>query len=245
MGHHRLVAMTRGRLGRLPRLFALGAMLAMLAGWNAVVAPRPADALSTWTGGVNLYRSGVFTTQRSWLWCTAANVQIMRNIVFHKELHSAAGQREYFNWMRAHNRYNIPVSDGVDPQGWRDGLRHWVDRRYSIYGHGSFTNALKSAVRALRISNRPVGLLVARGNHAWILNGFTASADPARTWNFTVTSVRVTGPLWGLQSRSYGYDMAPNRKLTPSQLRGFWTPWHYSRIRMVWEGEILAIQPVV
>src|SRR5262249_46129952 len=33
-------------------------------------------ALPAWTGGVELYRAGSFTTQRSWLWCTAAGVQI-------------------------------------------------------------------------------------------------------------------------------------------------------------------------
>jgi hypothetical protein len=71
-----------------------------------------------------------------------------------------------------------------------------------------------------------------------------ARADPARTTNFTVTSVRVVGPLWGLQSRTYGYDMRPDTKLTPSQLRTFFTPWHYARVRMAWEGRWVSIQAV-
>ena len=78
----------------------------------------------------------------------------------------------------------------------------------------------------------------------WVLTGFTATADPARTTNFTVTSVRVVGPLWGLQSRTYGYDMRPDTKLTPSQLRTFFTPWHYARVRMAWEGRWVSIQAV-
>jgi hypothetical protein len=101
---------------------------------------------------------------------------------------------------------------------------------------------LKDAVRSIRLTGRPVGLLVARGGHAWVLHGFTATADPAKTSSYTVTSVRVTGPLWGLQSRSYGYDMAPNRSLTVSQLRTFWTPWHYAGIRMKWEGLYTSIR---
>src|SRR5262249_37784526 len=83
---------------------------------------------------------------------------------------------------------------------------------------------------------------VAHGDHAWILTGFTATADPARTSHFTVTSVRVVGPLWGLQNRSYGYDMPPDKRLTPSQLRGFFTPWHYARTRMAWEAKRVSIQ---
>jgi hypothetical protein len=57
-------------------------------------------------------------------------------------------------------------------------------------------------------------------------------------------SVRVVGPLWGLQSRSYGYDMQPDTKLTPKQLAGFFTPWHYAKIRMAWEGDWVSIQPI-
>jgi hypothetical protein len=146
--------------------------------------------------------------------------------------------------MRAHDRYRIPLKDGVDPAGWAAGLRHYVDARYRLVASGSFDAALRSAVTNLRKTNRPVGITVSHGNHAWILTGFTATADPAKTSRFTVTSVRVTGPLWGLQSRSYGYDMAPDRKLTPSQLRGFFTPWHYAGVRMAWEGRWVSIQPV-
>jgi hypothetical protein len=146
--------------------------------------------------------------------------------------------------MRNHNRYEVPAADGVDPGGWAAGLRHLVDARYHVVASGTFTSALRSAVTNLRRTQRPVGLLVARGGHAWVLTGFTATADPAVTSRFTVTSVRVTGPLWGLQNRTYGYDMAPNRKLTVAQLRDFFTPWHYAGIRMWWEGRYVSIQPI-
>ena len=214
----------------------------------AVLAASPAapsaDALSRWTGGMDLYRSGVFTTQKTWLWCTAADVQIIRNIVGHHADHSRASQQRYFDYMRAHNRYRIPVSDGVDPAGWTAGLRHYVSSRYRLVASSSFDSALRSAVTSLRKTNLPVAITVSHGNHAWVLTGFTATADPAKTSRFTVTSVRVTGPLWGLQNRSYGYDMRPDRKLTPSQLRGFFTPWHYGRVRMAWEGRWVSVQPI-
>jgi hypothetical protein len=222
--------------------------LGLLAGAWLAGAGREAgtsvDAASTWTGGVDLYRSGAFTTQQSWLWCTAADVQIMRNLVRHETDHSSAAQRRSFTYMRAHNRYDIPVADGVDPAGWSAGLRHYVDARYRLVVSRSFDAALRSAVTNLRKTQRPVGLLVAHGSHAWVLTGFTATADPALTTRFTITSVRVTGPLWGLQSRSYGYDMPPDTKLTPDQLRGFFTPWDYAGVRMAWEGRWVSIQPI-
>ncbi len=223
--------------------------LALLAatGWLAAIAlgGRPATAAAAgWSGGIDLYLAGTFSTQQSWLWCTAADVQIIRNIVRGERDHSATRQRAYFDYMRRHNRYRIPVSDGVDPAGWTAGLRHYVDARYRMVVSSSFDAALRSAVTNLRKTKRPVGLLVSHGNHAWVLTGFTATADPARTTKFTVTSVRVTGPLWGLQSRSYGYDMRPDTKLTPKQLRGFFTPWHYAGVRMAWEGRWVSIQAI-
>lgn len=215
----------------------------------ATVAPVPprvvaSPSLPRWTGGIDLYRSGVFTTQQTWRWCTAADVQIIRNIVDHQRDHSRASQKRYFDYMRAHNRYAIPVADGVDPAGWAAGLRRFVDSRYRVVASGSFASALRSAVTNLRRTNRPVGITVSHGNHAWVLTGFTATADPLATSRFTVTSVRVTGPLWGLQSTSYGYDMRPDRKLTPSQLKGFFTRWHYAGVRMAWEGRWVSVQPI-
>jgi hypothetical protein len=224
-----------------PILVALLAVVALL----VAVLPGSADAaLPRWRGGIDLYRPGVFTTQKTWYWCTAADVQIMRNIVHHKTNHSKAQQRRFFDYMRARDRYPIPLRDGVDPVGWTAGLRHFVDPRYRLVSSGSYKDALRSAVRNLRLTNLPVAIAVAHGNHAWVLTGFTATADPAASSRFRVTSVRVTGPLWGLQSRSYGYDMRPHTKLTRKQFKRFFTPWHYPRIRMVWEGRWVSVQPV-
>jgi hypothetical protein len=224
----------------------LALALVLLAGGLAIPASSPssAAALSRWSGGIDLYRSGVFTTQRTWLWCTAADVQIIRNIVDRAVDHSRAGQQRYFDYMRAHNRYRIPVRDGIDPAGWTAGVRTFVDSRYRLVASSSFNSALRAAVTNLRKTNLPVGITVSHGNHAWVLTGFSATADPAVTSHFTVTSVRVVGPLYGLQSRSYGYDMRPDRKLTPAQLRDFFTPWHYAGVRMAWEGRWVSIQPI-
>ncbi len=223
---------------------AVLAAVVLLAGPAGATSPASAGSLPRWTGGIDLYRSGVFTTQKSWLWCTAADVQIMRNIVDRLSNHSKAQQRRYFSYMRAHDRYAIPVSEGVDPAGWTAGLRRYVDSRYRLVASSSFKAALRSAVRSLRLTNLPVGITVSHGGHAWILTGFTATADPAVTNRFTVTSVRVTGPLWGLQSRSYGYDMHPDKKLTRQQFRSFFTPWHYAGVRMAWEGDWVSVQPI-
>ena len=147
----------------------------------AEMAPLVSDvesvtALPRWTGGVNLYDAGVFSTQRTWIWCTAAGVQIMRNIVHDRSDQSRSRQQRYFRYMRAHQRYPIPLADGVDPTGWAAGLRRWVDPRYRVVASGGFRAALRSAVTSLRTTDRPVGIAVAHGDHAWVLTGFAINS---------------------------------------------------------------------
>ena len=227
-------------------------LLAIGIAWGWVAAPLHVDAagpalvttsLPVWDGDIDLYRTGVFTTQQSWLWCTAADVQIMRNIVAVEDDNRAASQRRYFDWMRERNRYDLPEAAGVDPQGWTAGLRHFVDDRYRLVASGTFDGALRSAVTRLRQTNLPVAIAVAHGGHGWILTGFSATADPAVTSAFTVLTVRVTGPLYGRQSRN-GYDMKPNTKLTPRELRRFFTPWEFKPKPMIWDGKYISIQPI-
>ena len=203
----------------------------------------PAALLPAWDGSIDLYRDGVFTTQRSWLWCTAAGVQIIRNIVERDDDHSTIGQRRYFEWMRSKNHYLLPESAGVDPQGWTAGLRHFVDDRYRLVASRSFEAGLRSAAANLRRTGLPAALTVSRGNHGWILTGFEATADPLLTDDFEVTSVRVVGPLFGLQSKN-GYDMRPGTKLSAEELRRFFTPWRYAPMAMKWDGRYVSIQPV-
>jgi hypothetical protein len=232
---------------RLGRVIAVVAALSIGFGW-AGVSPTATEAagaaaLPAWHGGIDLYRDGTFTTQKTWLWCTAADVQIIRNIVRRQHDHSTSGQERYYDWMRSHNRYVLPQSAGVDPQGWTAGLRHFVDDRYRLVASKSFASALKSAVTNLRRTNLPIGVTVSHGGHAWVLTGFTATADPLATASFTVTSVRVVGPLFGLQSKN-GYDMPPDTKLTTAEFKQFFTPWKYEPMRMIWDGRYISVQPI-
>jgi hypothetical protein len=233
-----------GQHRRLRPVLGLVAALLVSFGW-AGATPAAADAaLPAWKGGINLYRTGVFSTQKSWLWCTAADVQIMRNIKYGREDHSRVTQSRYFEYMRTKNRYSLPRSAGVDPQGWTAGLRRYVDDRYRLVASTSFTTSLRLAVKRMRQTNLPVAITVSHGNHGWVLHGFTATADPLKTSTFTVTSVRVSGPLWGLQNSSFGYDMRPNTKLTVTQLKRFFTKWWYRPKRMIWDDKFVSIQPI-
>lgn len=228
---------------RLLASLAAVALLGGIASGPAAPSMDAAETLPAWDGSLDLYRDGAFTTQASWLWCTAAGVQIARNLVFDGDDHRASSQERYFDWMRRHNRYDLPESAGVDPVGWAAGMREFVDDRYRLVSHDSFVEALRLAVTRIRLTGLPVALTVANGGHGWLLTGFSATADPAVDDGFRIRSVRVTGPLFGRQSRD-GYDMPPDTSLTPAELERFFTPWRYDPLPMIWDGRYVSIQPI-
>lgn len=224
------------------RPWPLAAALLFVIGLIVPSAP-PTAAAEAWAGGVELYRDGTFTTQHTWTWCTAAGVQIVRNIATGDDDHTRSGQQGYFDWMRDHNRYDLPPEAGVDPAGWTAGLREFVDDRYRLVAGRDFDTTLREAVTNLRLTELPVALAVARGNHGWILTGFTAEVDPAATDDPGIETVTIVGPLYGRQSRN-GYDMPPGTRLTVAELRRFFTPWRYEPLPMAWDGRYVSIQPI-
>ena len=191
----------------------------------------------------DVYRPGVYSEQATWTWCTAASVQIMRNILLAGADHSSAHQQQFFDYMRAGNRYQLADHRGVDPQGFLAGLRHFVSPGYALVASPTFDAAVRSAVTQLRLTGKPVALIVAAGRHAWVLTGFTATADPARTTAFQVVSVRVVGPLYGRQSIN-GYDSPPDTSISYAALRRFLLPYRFPFAVTPWTGRYLTFQAI-
>lgn len=229
------------RLGGRARLVSVAALVlaaSILAPGSATAAPARGDSLT-----FDVYRPGVYSMQATWTWCTAASVQIIRNVLLDQTDHSATQQGQFFAYMQAANRYQQPSHRAVDPQGFLAGLRHFVDPSYTLVASPTFDAAVRSAVTQLRLTGDPVALIVAAGRHAWVLTGFTATADPARTTNFAVVSVRVVGPLYGRQSIN-GYDSPPDTSLSYAALRGFLLPYRFPFATTPWTGRYLTFQAV-
>jgi hypothetical protein len=76
---------------------------------------------------------------------------------------------------------------------------------------------LLAAARAIRLTGKPVGLLMWHGRHAWVMSGFRATTDPLNP-GAKVTSVFVEDPLYPFGSSSWGPSPAPGAALTPDEL---------------------------
>jgi PKD repeat protein len=203
-------------------------------------ATRAMFVIPAWTGSMNLYRSGVFSTQATYTWCVPTSSQIMVNIINHRSVHSSTEQYNWYRLGRRLNRYRYSYP-GVDPQGFAGILNTVGVGPYRVYAGNGYQTTLRYAARRMRLTGKPVGLFVSAGRHAWVLNGFRSTADPAMTSSYTVTDVYVMGPLWPKQTRGY-YDMAPNKRLSNATFGRILTRYD-DRIRTIWDYHYVIVAP--
>jgi hypothetical protein len=199
-----------------------------------------ASGLPAWTGALDFYRPSAFASQATTTWCVAASSQMMLNMILGESDSSTSSQATYITYGQAHDGGNYP--SGTNPAGWSAILDRYGGATYSVQTFGDSTSALKQAATRMRQTNRPVGMLVWKGRHAWVIDGFTATADPATTSNFTITSVDVTGPLYPRAMNSSGYDLPPDTQLTPAQLATYFLPYTDPIVK-TWNGKYVLIVP--
>jgi hypothetical protein len=199
-----------------------------------------AGALPAWTGTMDLYRPGAFASQATTTWCVAASSQMELNIALGRSDTSSTSQATYMTYAQANDGGNYPA--GSNPAGWAAALNRYGGASYTVARYTDSTTALKNAAIRMRLSNKPVGMLVWSGRHAWTMTGFTATADPALTANFTITAVFVSGPLYPRAANSSGYDLAPDTSLTPAQLGKYFLKYTDTIVR-TWNGGWVLIVP--
>ena len=203
-----------------------------------VVGARPVTG--PWTGTVSIWRSTAFSSQATTYWCTAASTQMMLNLVLDRYRTGAAEQEAIIKYAQAND--SLSASKGSDPQGWAAALRQFGTSRTATYHwerHASYAAALKAAAFDLRMTGKPVGLLVYGGTHANVLVGFKATSDPALGSSFSVTSAQIAGP-WYPRA---GVDPAPGTWLSSSSLASRFTAYTERDGLADWVGYWVIVTP--
>jgi hypothetical protein len=202
--------------------------------------------LIAWTGTEDLYSPGVFSTQQTITWCIGASVQMMLNIQRGQKDHSHDNQEAYFLYARHHDDYKPgDGSRGSDPLGWSNALNYYGGTTaYHPAAATSYKWAVRKAVKRLRLTGKPVGLIVMQSNHAWVMTGFSATADPAVTSDFQVTAIYVMGPLYPRPAHD-GYDPAPDTRISYDHFKHFLTPYWDTTIGKAspWWGQFVTVSP--
>ena len=190
---------------------------------------------------VNLYRRGDFVSQVTPKQCVAAAMQIMLNIG-HKNDRSDGRQAQL---ARLAKRLSDHHDHGTEPQGWARGLEREGAGHYEVAVEPTMGRAVRRAIEAIRATGRPVGLLVWRGAHSWVLHGFETSRDPAATDAYKVRGLWVSDPWYPRVSSIWGPSRKPNQKITVKQLREDYLKWRRPTGRYPGQdGQYVLILPV-
>jgi hypothetical protein len=181
-------------------------------------APVPAPAPVPQAFALNLYQEGDFVPQYTFDWCVAASIQIAHNLIDDTAGGTWADRAQQGDlWEMARARSSDSFN-GANPFGWAEVLTEVGMGPYTVVSIPDYEDALQTAARAISDTDRPVGLVMWRGRHAWVMSGFESLGDPDQFPEFSVTGIRVLDPLHPHGSGQWGPSPAPNSLLTPEQL---------------------------
>jgi hypothetical protein len=209
---------------------------------------------------MDLYAEGDFVPQQTKYWCIAAATQTMINIIeddapnrskaFQKRLHLEA--------RRLDERWD-PFWERVAGEARWDkglhglGLRDWAGI-LTARGYGPYKveraktrkQAIRMAAKAIRLTGRPAGLVVWRGAHAWVMSGFTSTADPAYSKDFKVKKVFIEDPWYPSVSSNWGASRPPNSAVPARALSEDYLPYNRPlRKHPLRDGKYMLILPTL
>lgn len=188
-------------------------------GPSASASPSPLPSAPI---ALNLYRPRGFRYQDpNWHACTATAAQDMLNFIalvgsggdgFRWRLTVSSIVRDTLLRFERHHDTIVAKARGSDPHGWRNALNYYgwgagtVLAGSMVYEDQAFTSyasAMRSAVRQMVLTGKPVGMLGWAGSHALVITGYYGlRGDPLRrnadgSWSdaFSVAGFYVTDPL--------------------------------------------------
>jgi hypothetical protein len=162
-------------------------------------------------------------------------MQMMLNMV-RADDRTASTQLKLQNLARALSppRLDGGVRKGASVVGWSEGLNQVGAGPYKLVGAATLGEALGIAARAIRITGKPVGLLMWQGRHAWVMSGFRATVDPLGGTEFAVSAVTVLDPLYPRVSPRWGRGPRPGEVMSVATLGKQFLPRRTGNQALVW-----------
>jgi hypothetical protein len=165
---------------------------------------------------VNLAGSRDYVAQTNLVQCVGASVQMMLNIIKPGVNRTAAYQHRLQVQARSLSGPTPPgfVRSGANVFGWAATLPLRGGGGYRVVGADNLRRAMRMAARAIHDQRRPVGLLVWRGRHAWVMSGYEAVVDRAAPGGFRVTRANVLDPLHPYGGSGWGPSPKPGASIS-------------------------------
>jgi hypothetical protein len=205
-------AFTARRARAVRRLGILGLACLLL----LTIVPASASAASNKPFTLDLGTRSDYVAQKNLVQCVGASMQMMLNMIQPGVDRTAKTQLKLQTIARRWSppRLDGGVRKGASVVGWATGLSLQGAGPYKVVGADSLDEAMLVAARAMRRTGRPVGLLVWRGRHAWVMSGFQATGDPMLP-DSRVTHAIVEDPLHPYGgSSTWGRSPSPGEALS-------------------------------
>jgi putative peptidoglycan lipid II flippase len=197
--------------------------------------PKPAPF------AMDLYQAGDFVGEYVDTWCVPAAMQTSINIMSDGADTTKAFQTKLYNLAYSLEPGN---TGGADALGWPEALTKLGYGTFELDTRGSLYAAVWTVAKAIRLTNRPAGLVVWYGWHSWVVSGFKATADPAVTDNFTVTGLYIEDVWYNRLSSIWGYSNPPDTFVKTSDLDIDYKPYHEWTKDPVRDGKFVFVLPV-
>ena len=222
------------------RLAHLGLASVLMLGTMAV----PATAAET-PYKLDLGTRSDFVAQTNFVQCVGASMQMMLNMILDEDDRTAKKQLELQKLARqlSGRRPDGDERQGASVRGWAAGLNRLGAGPYTLVGATTIDEAMLTAAKAMRKTGKPVGLLMWRGRHAWVMSGFRATGDPLATGT-RVTAVYVEDPLYPYGSSVWGKSPKPGAALSVAELGRQYVPRRTSnRFGSALSGKYVLVLP--
>ena len=194
------------------------AALALAGALLLALAPASAGAARSFV--VDVSKRGDFVAQTNFVQCVGASMQMMLNMIEPGRDRTASTQLRLQKLARAWSgsRPDGRERQGASVRGWASGLNILGAGPYRLVGTTTLGEAMRTAAKAIASTGRPVGLLMWRGRHAWVMSGFTATVDPLVNEDFRVTRAIVHDPLYPHGSAVWGPSPRPGESISVAAL---------------------------
>ena len=193
---------------------------------------------------IDLYDKGDFVSQSRVDWCVPASILSMMRMIDLPGERAAPTQANLDSLARSLSTSRLRGA-GSEPEGWAGSLNRLGYGPYEVRAERTRKAAIATAARALRLTGRPVGLLVWRGAHAWVVSGFRATADPAYTDDFVVTHLSVVDPWYPRVSSIWGPSKSPDARIRMSLVAKDYLAWRRPAVRYrEKDGRFVLVVPV-
>lgn len=208
------------------------------------IAPTVAAAPSS-PYRLDLGQRADYVGQTNLVQCVGASMQMMLNMMSTRDDRTAATQLRLQKLARAWSgpSRNGRIRQGASVRGWARGLTIEGGGPYQVVGKDTVQEALLTAARAMRTTGRPVGLLMWRGRHAWVMSGFRATKDPLMP-GARVTAAIVEDPLHVHgDSTTWGRSPRPGEALSIGELSTQFVRRRQSLLTPSLSGKFVIVLP--